>query len=183
MAAARSWPTTWHGRFLQGRIKKLSQSRKRKITTPGSHNPRRVQKCIKCLYGHAEKKETGPLSSSIGRQQRYIKMPHDAPNVTVARPASRKSIACFHAPVLHARKCSKLPPLRDMDSKHKAFFYIRDSARDSGMDPSTTATAPTFPASAEPLSNEMTEMTSEGSTRCQLASVCFELAPTVTEKT
>lgn len=26
-------------------------------------------------------------------------------------------------------------------------------------------------------------MTSEGSTRCQLARVCFELAPTVTEKT
>jgi hypothetical protein len=29
----------------------------------------------------------------------------------------------------------------------------------------------------------MHEMTSVGSTRCQLASVCFELAPTVTEKT
>lgn len=51
------------------------------------------------------------------------------------------------------------------------------------MYPSTTATAPTLPASAEPLSSEMTEMTSEGSTKCQLASVCLELAPTVTENT
>jgi hypothetical protein len=55
--------------------------------------------------------------------------------------------------------------------------------RDSGIDPSTTATAPTLPASADPLSSEIHEITSTGSTRCQLASVCFELAPTVTEKT
>jgi hypothetical protein len=51
------------------------------------------------------------------------------------------------------------------------------------MRPSTTATAPTLPASADPFSNEIHDMTSVGSTRCQLASVCFELAPTVTEKT
>jgi hypothetical protein len=51
------------------------------------------------------------------------------------------------------------------------------------MEPSTTATAPTLPASAEPFNRDMHDITSAGSTRCQLASVCFELAPTVTEKT
>ena len=60
-----------------------------------------------------------------------------------------------------------------------ALLYIRLS----GTYPSTTATAPTLPASAEPFSSEMTEMTSLGSSKCQLASVCLELAPTVTEKT
>jgi hypothetical protein len=57
------------------------------------------------------------------------------------------------------------------------------ATRDSGTTPSTTATAPTLPASADPFSSEITEITSDGSTRCQLASVCLELAPTVTEKT
>jgi hypothetical protein len=51
------------------------------------------------------------------------------------------------------------------------------------MEPSTTATAPTLPASAEPFNRDMHDITSAGSTKCQLASVCFELAPTVTEKT
>lgn len=61
--------------------------------------------------------------------------------------------------------------------------FLHYANRDSGIDPSTTATAPTLPASADPLSSEIHEMTSAGSTRCQLARVCFELAPTVTEKT
>lgn len=53
----------------------------------------------------------------------------------------------------------------------------------SGMAPSTIETAPTLPPSAEPLSSAMAEMTSWGSSRCQEAMVCFELAPTVTAKT
>jgi hypothetical protein len=54
----------------------------------------------------------------------------------------------------------------------------------SGMEPpSTTATAPAFPASTDPFRRDMQEITSVGSRRCQLASVCFELAPTVTENT
>jgi hypothetical protein len=55
--------------------------------------------------------------------------------------------------------------------------------RGSGILPSTTETGPTLGASTEPLSIAMAEMTSEGSSRCQLARVCFELAPTVHEKT
>jgi hypothetical protein len=49
--------------------------------------------------------------------------------------------------------------------------------------PSTIATAPKSPASAVPFSNPIVEITSEGSSKCQPASVLFELAPTVTEKT
>lgn len=83
---------------------------------------------------------------------------------------------CPDAPLLRV-KCSICFCLSP--SVKSNMLYIRFS----GMYPSTTATAPTLPASAEPLSSEMTEITSAGSTKCQLANVCLELAPTVTEKT
>jgi len=53
----------------------------------------------------------------------------------------------------------------------------------SGIAPSTTATAPTLPPSADPLSSAIAEITSWGSSRCQVAMVCLELAPTVQAKT
>lgn len=66
--------------------------------------------------------------------------------------------------------------------KGNGLLYPQTLASGTGP-PSTTAIAPTLPASADPLSSEMQEMTSDGSRRCQLANVCLELAPTVTEKT
>lgn len=53
----------------------------------------------------------------------------------------------------------------------------------SGIAPSTTETAATLPPSALPLRSERAEMTSAGSSKCQEAMVCLELAPTVTAKT
>lgn len=48
---------------------------------------------------------------------------------------------------------------------------------------SGTAIVPALPISALPFSSEITEITSAGSSKCQLANVSFELAPTVTENT
>ncbi len=61
--------------------------------------------------------------------------------------------------------------------------FDENHSRDSGTVPSATATAPTLPVSALPFSREIAEITSAGSSKCQLANVCFELGPTVTEKT
>jgi hypothetical protein len=72
-------------------------------------------------------------------------------------------------------ECIKENPLNPSST-----FY---PLRGSGTLPSTTETGPTLGASTEPLSIATAEMTSDGSSKCQLARVCFELAPTVTEKT
>jgi hypothetical protein len=72
-------------------------------------------------------------------------------------------------------ECIKENPL----NRSFTFYPLRGS----GTLPSTTETGPTLGASTEPLSIATAEITSNGSSRCQLARVCFELAPTVTEKT
>nr|POF15635.1 hypothetical protein CFP56_48829 [Quercus suber] len=79
------------------------------------------------------------------------------------------------------------------ESKHKSSRNDRhlsvygsidhEASLESGVSPSTTATAPTLLPSDWPLSRAMAEMTSAGSSRCQVASVCLELAPTVVAKT